>query len=402
MKKIIITFSAIIFSSFSVFADDFFFSDVSLSHPNFEAITFLKSRGVLNGYENGNFGPDDAITRVQTLKILLLGSKINPVENLVSDFPDVSKIHWGQRFIAEAKNRSIVSGNADGTFRADTTLNLAEGLKMLLKTNDISPAIPSEPPFIDVAVNDWFAPFAAYAKDKNLVDVTENLQPAKQLNRGELAELMYRLVYIRENELDFFQITNEREVEITSVYDGDTFTTSTGEKVRLIGVNTPEKGEEFDSEATAFVESLILNQKVTIKVCEEKRDRYGRTLAEIWTTENKSIAEELLKNGLSEVYIPSTCGKELKEAYEDLELEATISSLGIWSTVGSANNNKETLLTKEDNNPPSSTLGTYECGIRKYCTEMESCEEAMYFLNTCGLEELDRDNDGIPCESLCQ
>lgn len=42
-----------------------------------------------------------------------------------------------------------------------------------------------------------------------------------------------------------------------------------------------------------------------------------------------------------------------------------------------------------------------ECDSKKYCNEMASCEEAQYFLNTCGLTRLDSDSDGIPCESIC-
>ncbi len=39
------------------------------------------------------------------------------------------------------------------------------------------------------------------------------------------------------------------------------------------------------------------------------------------------------------------------------------------------------------------------CGSKTTCAEMSSCEEAMYFLNQCGQRRLDRDGDGIPCES---
>jgi hypothetical protein len=41
------------------------------------------------------------------------------------------------------------------------------------------------------------------------------------------------------------------------------------------------------------------------------------------------------------------------------------------------------------------------CGQRKTCGEMSNCREAMYRLNTCGNSRLDRDKDGIPCESIC-
>ena len=42
----------------------------------------------------------------------------------------------------------------------------------------------------------------------------------------------------------------------------------------------------------------------------------------------------------------------------------------------------------------------FECSIKRYCKEMVSCEEAMYYLKHCGLSRLDGDGDGVPCEAL--
>lgn len=42
------------------------------------------------------------------------------------------------------------------------------------------------------------------------------------------------------------------------------------------------------------------------------------------------------------------------------------------------------------------------CGSKKYCKDMSSCEEAKFYLNSCGLSNLDRNKDGVPCESLCK
>lgn len=46
--------------------------------------------------------------------------------------------------------------------------------------------------------------------------------------------------------------------------------------------------------------------------------------------------------------------------------------------------------------------GSMECGKKRTCGEMNSCKEARWFLNNCGLSRLDRDRDGMPCESLCR
>ena len=42
------------------------------------------------------------------------------------------------------------------------------------------------------------------------------------------------------------------------------------------------------------------------------------------------------------------------------------------------------------------------CGTKLYCKDMADCEEAKFYLTQCGLTRLDRDGDGVPCESLCK
>jgi len=42
-----------------------------------------------------------------------------------------------------------------------------------------------------------------------------------------------------------------------------------------------------------------------------------------------------------------------------------------------------------------------QCGSKRYCGEMLTCEEARYYLNTCGISSLDGNSDGIPCNGLC-
>lgn len=43
----------------------------------------------------------------------------------------------------------------------------------------------------------------------------------------------------------------------------------------------------------------------------------------------------------------------------------------------------------------------FDCSIPKTCPMMRSCDEAMFYLNTCGDSARDRDGDGIPCEKIC-
>lgn len=48
----------------------------------------------------------------------------------------------------------------------------------------------------------------------------------------------------------------------------------------------------------------------------------------------------------------------------------------------------------------SAYAAKFDCSP-KYCKEMKSCAEAKYKLQQCGMDELDRDGDGVPCENVC-
>jgi hypothetical protein len=50
----------------------------------------------------------------------------------------------------------------------------------------------------------------------------------------------------------------------------------------------------------------------------------------------------------------------------------------------------------------SAARGSHQCGAKRYCNEMASCQEARFYLTQCGLTRLDSDGDGVPCESLCR
>lgn len=91
----------------------------------------------------------------------------------------------------------------------------------------------------------------------------------------------------------------------TKVVDGDTIYLDNGEKIRFVGVNTPERGVEGYITSKNFVQKLCLNKKVGIDVDDSKHsDRYGRTLGVV-IVDGKNVNEMLLKEGLAEImYMP--------------------------------------------------------------------------------------------------
>ena len=51
--------------------------------------------------------------------------------------------------------------------------------------------------------------------------------------------------------------------------------------------------------------------------------------------------------------------------------------------------------------PPAASPADLRCAVKRKCGEMSSCEEARFYLSSCRVRSLDRDGDGVPCESLC-
>ena len=97
---------------------------------------------------------------------------------------------------------------------------------------------------------------------------------------------------------------NFKTVKIIRCYDGDTCTTSEGEKIRLACIDAPEiKGNRVNLEQALFARDY-LNSKVKGKSVILKpitTDKYNRTVGELYT-ENINIQELLYKKGLAKIY----------------------------------------------------------------------------------------------------
>jgi micrococcal nuclease len=91
------------------------------------------------------------------------------------------------------------------------------------------------------------------------------------------------------------------EVFIDRVIDGDTVV-SNGTSIRLLGINAPERGEMYSSEATAFLESFVLNKTVSVKITGQ--DMYKRELAYLFV-DGVNVNLELVRNGFANFYFPS-------------------------------------------------------------------------------------------------
>jgi micrococcal nuclease len=119
------------------------------------------------------------------------------------------------------------------------------------------------------------------------------------------------------------------------VSDGDTIVLDGKEKVRLIGVDTPEMVDPrkeiqyFGKEASAFTGSLVAGKRVRLEYDQERIDRYGRTLASVYLEDGTFINAEIVKQGFGFAYTKYPF--KYMEEFRSYERKARENKLGLWA-----------------------------------------------------------------------
>ncbi|MBR9677003.1 hypothetical protein GOV04_02585 [Candidatus Woesearchaeota archaeon] len=178
-----------------------------------------------------------------------------------------------------------------------------------------------------------------------------------------------------------------KKYRVTKVIDGDTIELETGERVRLIGINSAEFGEECFEEAKEELEDLILGKEVTLEVDIEDKDKYGRLLRYIYVEidgEDRFVNYGMIILGLAYSY---SFGNTYDDLFDEAEELAKGTNNGcLWENV------------EDDDILCFSNY--YNC--EDFDTELEA--QAVYYhcKQEVGLDihHLDGDDDGKACEAL--
>lgn len=174
------------------------FSDVSPGDVSYDAIYFLKKYGVISGYPDGSFGPENEVSRAEVLKIILNAINANLFTGDLP-FSDIPDGEWFTTYVATAYDRQIIDGYPDLTFRPANVVNRAELLKILLEAFAVNVNDEViEDVYADVSKDEWYAPYVAYGKEKNLIVLKDGLfRPEEGMTRREVAETVYRILMLK-------------------------------------------------------------------------------------------------------------------------------------------------------------------------------------------------------------
>lgn len=116
---------------------------------------------------------------------------------------------------------------------------------------------------------------------------------------------------------------------VVKIIDGDTFDLNAGDstfRVRLYGIDAPEKGQEFFRESANFLGDLTLEKQVILQA--KGKDKYGRILAVIVRRSDRlNVNSEMVRRGMAWYFDRYSTDPELAK----LQTEAQKKEIGLWS-----------------------------------------------------------------------
>jgi micrococcal nuclease len=119
---------------------------------------------------------------------------------------------------------------------------------------------------------------------------------------------------------------------VKTVFDGDTVQLENGDKVRYLGIDTPEMGEapEFMAEEARLMNRrLVAGKKVRLEFDREREDRHGRKLAYVFLENGEMVNLLLLRKGLAHVLVTGPGLNRFSVLLENQRM-AMKESIGIW------------------------------------------------------------------------
>ncbi len=177
------------------------FSDVPSDYVFAGQIYALVSRGVIGGYPDGTYRPDDPVTRAQFAKIIVLALGRQPLAagTRTPTFYDVpfTGALYPFGYVETAVDLGIITGYGDGTFRPDNNMTRAQLALMLVRAAGNRLAVP--PPYYSdgfTDVPDFAADAVRTAKFNGILSGTSSttFSPDGQATRGQVAKMTENLM----------------------------------------------------------------------------------------------------------------------------------------------------------------------------------------------------------------
>jgi micrococcal nuclease len=141
---------------------------------------------------------------------------------------------------------------------------------------------------------------------------------------------VFSLVYFAQN---LVKPKTSSIARVSQVIDGDTFELTNGQKVRLLGIDTPEKGQHYYGEASSRLEQLVKGKEVFLEKDVSNRDSYGRLLRYVYVG-SLFVNLQMVKEGYAQALVVAP-NLKYSAVFLKAENETRAKGIGIWSSVKS-------------------------------------------------------------------
>jgi|GEM_PF-1509476 len=177
------------------------FTDVVAGSTYYDALVYLKAQGIVTGYADGSFKPNNTINRAEFTKIVVgalnhatdvdacMGANVGTTGYLAL-FTDVlgakeeSDLAWYTKFVCYAKVNHLIDGYSDGSFKPSQEINFVEAAKIVV--NSFKLAMSS------AAGAQWYSGYVESLAGNKAIPTTI-VHFDQKLTRGEMAEIIFRL-----------------------------------------------------------------------------------------------------------------------------------------------------------------------------------------------------------------
>lgn len=148
------------------------------------AISYVKRQGIMTGYDNGSFGENNSVKRVELAKVItLIDSSNGAGYTMRLPFWDTSNTAWYTPYVVYVYGNGFMTGYSDNSFRPDQAVTFAEAAKVLALAYNMN---------VQSNSNRWYEAYIRALDDRNAIPTSIN-DLNDPLTRGELADIIYRL-----------------------------------------------------------------------------------------------------------------------------------------------------------------------------------------------------------------